>query len=158
MTTIDTTAAADDVVDVDGLDDNRFRRLAVSDCFHHTTPDQHAALRSDATIERFERALRVLAADLNSQLAAYNEGAMPRDEAWARGVRNLKRVIDTRLVEIGPLARDARRRAHCTPGVSSELRRIRHAVHVHRETVLAGWEPTEADLELWAALDTPGGN
>lgn len=133
--------------------------------FHELPDDVMALLTDDDHLIEFTTAIRDLNADLGTQLAVYIESrnsGMSGDIDWYRRTASLKHRVNVLDRRLAPMKQERQNR------IATERREVvvrerqesfaarqvnlARAIRRHRGRVLEEFEATEADEELWSAL------
>lgn len=108
-------------------------------------------LTDDLWIEEFADAAKLMVTDLHNQIeearAAERDGLSVPDPDWYRRVIKVKGRCDTLHAHLSRRVKELRRRRE-----GKTLEAVLKAITLHRQTVLAEYEPTAADEELWKVL------
>ncbi len=117
--------------------------IARAELFHQTTEDESAWLLGEG-LPQFYGWLKAAMTELDGQFEAFAEGSYrPGDDAWAGKARSFRSHVRATLARVEPLMQ-----AH---GRGS----LYDAILLHRRRTLAAeMEPTLADADLWATVDS----
>jgi hypothetical protein len=142
------------------MTDTDLTELAKNDCFNREIDETGEWLRSPEMIDEFVLTLKLLAADLGSQLCDYNDrieiGAREHNHEWRIRTRRLKRAVDRRLQEVVAKQKAMHRAQYETANetVWTQVKTLRDAITAHKTALMAqAYDPTDHDIALWAVLE-----
>lgn len=127
--------------------------LARADVYRWASPEVQSYLRGQI-IDEFYIHLASVVADIDCQLADYyanNPRMVEKGDEWKAKAVAVKMRYQRRLQEIKAVIKSR------NVAEKDERLKLREAIAIHRaETQEADFEPSVADLELWAVLESDG--
>lgn len=115
--------------------------------FSRLPEEEWEVLCSDEHVEAFHTRAKVLLSDLQGQLAVMRykaEAGEFVDFGKRKSLGRLFHKVEALAVYLRPLVIEQSRRSAQTTYLT--------AIRLHKETTIAEYEPTPADVELWAVL------